>query len=190
MTVLDYPSTGVLTWNINELKGEEEAYVRNASFMLSPQARRWAHGNRSEWEETMRTPIHIAYLLRKSIRSQQNRLRTPLIAIQEMKLLGTVDSFLEGFYGIRKFLTTPVPFPLVQMSRTFVFLYIFTIPFVLMQDKSSLLAHCVTVAIMSFGFLGLELTAIELDDPFGDDDNDFDNEAMANTAFEDTYLTL
>ena len=37
---------------------------------------------------------------------------------------------------------------------------------------------------------GLEVVAIELDNPFGDDANDFDNTAMAFTAFEDTYLTL
>jgi hypothetical protein len=38
----------------------------------------------------------------------------------------------------------------------------------------------------------LEVVTIELDDPFGDDPNDFDNTAMAmaTTAFEDTYLTI
>ena len=30
---------------------------------------------------------------------------------------------MAGYYGIRKFLTTPVPFPLIQMARTFLFLY-------------------------------------------------------------------
>jgi predicted membrane chloride channel (bestrophin family) len=39
-------------------------------------------------------------------------------------------------------------------------------------------------------YQGLEVVAIELDNPFGDDANDFDNTAMALTAFEDAYLTL
>jgi len=43
---------------------------------------------------------------------------------------------------------------------------------------------------MTYGFMGLEIVAIELDDPFGDDENDFDNDAMAKTAFEDTYITM
>jgi predicted membrane chloride channel (bestrophin family) len=43
---------------------------------------------------------------------------------------------------------------------------------------------------MTYGFMSLEVEAIELDDPFGDDPNDFDNSAMAMTAFEDTYLTI
>ena len=84
-----------------------------------------------------------------------------------MKLLGSVDSFMGGYYGIRKFLTTPVPFPLIQMARTFVFLYLFTVPFVLLADKSSNVAHCLTVFLMTYGFMGLEVVAIELDDPFG-----------------------
>jgi predicted membrane chloride channel (bestrophin family) len=112
------------------------------STLSSPEARRWAHGERSEWEETMRIPIHIAYLLRKSLHSQSKRLRTPISAAQENKLLGSVDSFMGGYYGMRKFLTTPVPFPLIQMARTFVFLYVFTVPFVLLSDTSSNFAHC------------------------------------------------
>lgn len=115
----------------------------------------------------MRVPIHVAYLLRKSIHSQGKRLRQPLVVAQENKLLSSVDSFSGGYYGIRKFLTTPVPFPLIQMARTFVFLYLFTVPFVLLADKSSNVAHCLTVFLMTYGFLGLEVVAIELDDPFG-----------------------
>lgn len=61
------------------------------------------------------------------------------------------------------------------MSRTFVFLYVFVVPFVLVEDNSSFFAHCFTVFIMTFGFIGLEICAINLDDPFGDDENDFDN---------------
>lgn len=31
------------------------------------------------------------------------------------------------------------------------------------------------VFLMTYGFVGLELVAIELDNPFGNDANDFDN---------------
>lgn len=59
------------------------------------------------------------------------------------------------------------------MARTFVFLYVFTVPFVMLSDASSDLAHCVMVFLMTYGFVGLETVAIELDNPFGDDPNDF-----------------
>jgi predicted membrane chloride channel (bestrophin family) len=62
------------------------------------------------------------------------------------------------------------------MARTFMFLYVFTIPFVLLGDQSSIFAHCFMVFLLTYGFVGLETVSIELDNPFGDDPNDFDNE--------------
>jgi predicted membrane chloride channel (bestrophin family) len=70
-------------------------------------------------------------------------------------------------------MTTPVPFPLIQMTRTFLFLYIFTVPFVFLSDDSSTFAHCFTIFLLTYGFMGLEVVSIELDNPFGDDPNDF-----------------
>ena len=53
------------------------------------------------------------------------------------------------------------------MSRTFLFLYVFTVPFVLQQDRSSHIAHCFMVFFMTYAFVGLADVAIELDNPFG-----------------------
>jgi predicted membrane chloride channel (bestrophin family) len=108
---------------------------------------------------------------------------------------------------MRKFITTPVPFPLIQMTRTLVLFYVFTIPLVLLDDGSAdlLVGHCLVVFWLTYGyvyqkkcklrvcfllanwehgshhfrflfcsFLGLELVSIKLDDPFGNDDNDFE----------------
>jgi predicted membrane chloride channel (bestrophin family) len=123
----------------------------------------------------MRVPIRVAYLLRKTTCSQSKRLRIPIHVVQENKLLASIDNFMGGYYGIRKFLTTPVPFPLVQMARTLLFLYVFTVPFVMLSDKSNYFAHCFSVFLLTYGFMGLEVVAIQLDNPFGDDPNDFDN---------------
>jgi predicted membrane chloride channel (bestrophin family) len=61
------------------------------------------------------------------------------------------------------------------MARTFMFLYVFTVPFVLLRDDSSRVAHCFAVFLITYGFMGLEVVSIEMDNPFGDDENDFDN---------------
>ena len=91
--------------------------------------------------------------------------------------MANVDGFMSGYYGLYRFMTTPVPFPLIQMSRTFLFFYVFTVPFVFVSDKdSSVVAHCFAIFVLTYGFVGLELVAIELDNPFGDDENDFNNE--------------
>jgi Bestrophin, RFP-TM, chloride channel len=70
--------------------------------------------------------------------------------------------------------TTPIPFPLVQMSRTFLFFYIYTLPSALLTASSTPEADLVVLFIVTYGFIGLELISIELDDPFGDDVIDFD----------------
>jgi predicted membrane chloride channel (bestrophin family) len=53
------------------------------------------------------------------------------------------------------------------------FLFVFTVPFAMLSDKSSVIAHCFMVFVLTYGFIGLEVVAIELDNPFGRDPNDF-----------------
>lgn len=105
MVVIEFPVDFVVPWEIPELNGVELEDVKRNIF-LSPGNRRWAHGERTIWEESMRIPIRIGYLLRKSIHSQTTRLSEPIPAVMENKLLGSVDNFMGGYYGIRKFLTT------------------------------------------------------------------------------------
>lgn len=201
MVVIEYPESSVTPWQIQELNGVELEDIRNSLF-INPKNHRWAHSERTIWEETMRVPIRIAYLIRKSVHSQTRRLSEQIQVTQENKLLANVDTFMVGFFGMKKFLTTvrcissfskslvdcfrkdlyslfvlhffqPVPFPLIQMARTFMFLFVFTVPFAMLTDKSSHVAHCFMVFLLTYGFVGLEVVAIELDNPFGNDANDF-----------------
>jgi len=89
-------------------------------------------------------------------------------------------------------MTAPTPFPLIQMTRTLVLIYVYTLPFIFLTEspKNRLLEHCVLVFLLTYSSLGLELAAIELDDPFGTDPNDFDCVAYARGVFEDIYLMI
>lgn len=137
MAVIDYEDTQVPSWEIPELSEEESKSIKSSLFIQvdsdSPNALRWAHQVRSEQEESMRVPIRMAYELRKVIHSQRKRFGNQKFETsQENKLLGSVDSFMNGYYGVRKFITTPFPFPLIQMARTFLFFYVFTVSIILM----------------------------------------------------------
>ncbi len=57
---------------------------------------------------------------------------------------------------------TPYPFPLVQMTRTFLFLYVFSLPFVLADDILEIVPYLAVVFFMTYGFIGLELISIEV----------------------------
>jgi hypothetical protein len=196
LTGIDYDSTCICCWQLPELDGFELEDVKANVYLpydLPPprseyhstansktiSTRRWAHRRRTDFEENLRCGVRMAYLLRKTIHSQTKRLEHPFVITVENKLLSFVDAFMTGYYGIKVFLTTPVPFPWIQMSKTFTFLYVFTIPFALETDKSSLFAHLCEVFVITFGFIGLEETAKQLDDPFGKEENDYDNLAVA-----------
>jgi hypothetical protein len=110
MAVIDYPTTNVPAWDVPELRGAELEDIK-ASIFMTPEVCRWAHGDRSEWEETMRVPIRMAYLLRKTVHSQGTVLAEPMALAQENQMLGSINSYMGGYYGMRTFITTPVPFP-------------------------------------------------------------------------------
>lgn len=84
----------------------------------------------------------------------------------------------------------PFPFPLVQMARTVLFFYVFTVPFALVEDVSKPIAHLVVIFFLTYGFMGIEYVSIELENPFGNDANDFNNIRMAHVSFEDVYTVI
>ena len=207
MAVIDYPTDFIASWKVPELQGEElEDIMKHSFYQNGGDMKAFRHEARSEFEESMRVPIRISYLLKKSIQKHSKMLLIeehstgtsktvagaggPIATSHYVNLLKNVDEFMNGYYGMRKMLTTPIPFPLVQMARTFLFAYVFTIPFAFLSDKSPLVAHCFEVFLLTYGFVGLELVAIELDNPFGDDENDFDNLALAKSCMEDVYLIM
>mmetsp|Transcript_13648 Transcript_13648/g.20783 ORF Transcript_13648/g.20783 Transcript_13648/m.20783 type:complete len:354 (+) Transcript_13648:67-1128(+) len=194
MGVIDYEESGTNVWDLEDLTESERKTMKENLYQdtgTGTNALRWATaGIRSENQENMRVPIYQAYLLRKHVYSQRFCNEPLMDAIKEKNIIGAIDSFMGGFYGIRKFLTTPIPFPVVQMARTFLFFYVFTVPFDLLTDKSGLFAHCIIIFILTFGFMGLEFVAIELSNPFGDDDNDYDNLGFAISCIEDLKCAI
>lgn len=76
------------------------------------------------------------------------------------------------------------------MSRTLLFAWVFTIPFCLVRNIDSPWDCSIISFLICYGFLGLEYVSIELDDPFGDDANDFDAKSMAQSVFEDLFITI
>ena len=70
-------------------------------------------------DENFRAPIVLAYNLRETILRQRNGmyLEKRMHCNEELKLLGFVSDFITAFHGLKKLITAPFPFPLVQMTR-------------------------------------------------------------------------
>lgn len=94
VAVVQYPSLGVNAWEVPELTGPELEYCTP-----SPSWRRHAQLPHTNFTDNIRVPLLMAYLLRESIVSQEERLPHPMTSSQENMLLSSIDSFLEGYYG-------------------------------------------------------------------------------------------
>jgi predicted membrane chloride channel (bestrophin family) len=143
-------------------------------------------------DENFRAPIVLAYNLRQAILAQRNGeyLEKRMHVNEELKILGFVSDYVTAFHGLKKLITAPFPFPLVQMTRTFLFFWVFSLPLVLVHAIPQPVQVMVIMFFVTYGFLGLEYVSMELDDPFGDDPNDFDDLGMAEIVFEDIYISL
>lgn len=143
-------------------------------------------------DKNLRVPIRIAQRLRDVITDRKHFPVDPLDTIQEHYLLDSVKEFMDAYYGVRKYLTCPLPLPLVQLGRIFVMFYVFTLPFALLSAELNLAYPQMTILICltTYGFMGMELLFVELDDPFSEDPNDLPLTEEARAAGEDIVLNL
>ena len=112
MGVVDYPMTRVPVWELNELSGvEREDILHNSTFNTKSlrrfsiakgpesaqqsRCRTFQQQQLSEFEESMRVPIRVAYLLSKSIRSQSSRLDPAMPLQHENKIHNSTGKYLE-----------------------------------------------------------------------------------------------
>jgi len=81
-----------------------------------------------------RSPLVLSIFLRTAISSHIECLDSPLDVNVELKLLSCTCDFISAYHGLMKLLNTPYPFPMLQMTRTFLFVWVFTLPFALAND--------------------------------------------------------
>ena len=148
-------------------------------------------------EDATKTPILLAYNLRREILRARHEpgvwLREKTFihpCNEELKLLDCVSDFLKSYHGLVAMLLTPTPFPLVHLTKAFLFVTVFSLPFALCTAYKSVLTCCLFVMFITAGYFGLEEVAMELSDVFGNDFSDIDDLGLANQCFEDCYIAI
>lgn len=169
----------------NDARGNSSDFMLRKSGNVMPSSSNgdgttWSHHSDRESDLNMSMTVRRTFLLRQLIGKSSNESSLSTYHLHE-----TVDRYENAYYGIRKYLTTPFPFPLVQMARFVLFLYVLTLPFALLSTDTSLIQAFLLVFIVSYGYLGIEQVSIELDDPFGDDPSDFPILDMAESVYDD-----
>lgn len=121
MAVLDYPSLHVPAWEIQELDPKERAKMKeNLDYEFGFQK----DSQHTEYDESMRVPVIMAFKLRWCLDTSEDRLSSQMHTIRSLGLYKSIDEFMNAYYALTKLLTTQFPFPLVQMARTFLLFYI------------------------------------------------------------------
>jgi predicted membrane chloride channel (bestrophin family) len=185
MDTLEWSSTHRDRWEIKH----DTAYKKEESPHIKA-LRELTHGDRTLVDENFRATLMFEYALRETIMSHPEFLGYKLHANEYRDLVLVVSQFNKAFHGFRVLVFTPYPFPLVQMTRTFLFFWVYSLPLVLVDQMGSLYSTLLMVFFLTFGFVGIEYVSMTLDDPYGHDVNDVDHNGMAELVFEDVYLTL
>ena len=116
------------------------------------------HSERNPVDEIFRAPVVLAQKVREQVVKQRLKkyLKGKLSVSEENNILGKISSFVKAFQGIKKLMTTPFPFPLVQMTRWFLFAWVFTLPMVLTDSMKYTIETMIVVFFVTYGFLGIE----------------------------------
>jgi hypothetical protein len=93
--------------------------------------------------------------------------------LERVNMVNKLQEYIQSYNNLLVLSSTPLPFPLVQMGRVFLFLWTFSMPLVLLGGPfSGFWAAQLFLFFLTYGFIGLELVSIKLSDPFGDSRDD------------------
>lgn len=81
---------------------------------------------------------------------------------------------------------TPLPFAYVVHLRRALVIYCFTLPFALVRDYQWFTV--LDVALVTFVFFGIEEIGVEIEGPFGHDENDLPLEEICETIHKNIYV--
>lgn len=145
----------------------------------------WRHGSTTASDWNMSMTIRHSFRLRNLLIETRKGLESVERPFAMYHTQQMVDQYMNGYYGTRKYLTTPFPFALVQMARFVLFLYVSTLPFALLSTDTTIAQAILLLFIVTYGFIGIEQVSIELDNPFGNDPSDFPIREMAECVYDD-----
>lgn len=127
-------------------------------------------------------PTAVAYAISEWIEREYRAgtFDSQIVLIMEEQLSKLVDS--QG--ACEKIRKTPLPFVYVVMLKQLILVYLISLPF-------ALAAHCgwwgpVVMAMAALSLFGIEEASVEIEDPFGKEDNCLDMAAFTLTIARDT----
>ena len=127
-------------------------------------------------------PSAIAAALSQWVAERHKSGQIDSIQVRHMEDL--IARMVDSQGGCEKIKKTPLPFVYAAMIKQLILVYLITLPVVLCGRTGWWTP--LMVAIVSFGFFGIEEAGVEIEDPFGLDDNCLPLEAICVGIIRDT----
>jgi ion channel-forming bestrophin family protein len=112
-------------------------------------------------------------------------------SILSEKLYTTLDlnvqTLVDALGGCERIRNTPLPFAYTIHLRRALVIYCFTLPFALVDTFGW--STVLTVALVAYTYFGIEEIGVEIEGPFGHDENDLPLEDLCSTILSNLYAT-
>ena len=150
---------------------------------LGPQAHELPPGETKDALDAQHTPLAIATVMTACLREARDRGLISDIVLTSMDLnIQQLVDYLGGCERIRK---TPMPFAYAVHLRRALVLYCFTLPFAMVETFGW--TTVIDVLVLAYTFFGIEEIGVEIEGPFGHDDNDLPLEDICETIHKNLY---
>lgn len=86
---------------------------------------------------------------------------------------GKCGLLMRAFEEMDQNICTPLPLPYGHLCKTLMFTFLLAFPFCLNDMENGLICNIIAPVIIAVAMFGMESISMEIEDPFGDDPNDF-----------------
>ncbi|MBM3464094.1 MAG: hypothetical protein FJX76_18515 [Armatimonadetes bacterium] len=110
---------------------------------------------------------------------EEARIRRVITEYQQVSIDNDVQILVDAMGACERIRKTPIPFAYMVHLRRALIIYLFTLPFALVEPFGW--GTIPASAIISFILFGIEEIGVEIEEPFGEDDNDLPLERICET---------
>jgi putative membrane protein len=137
-------------------------------------------------QTTKHPPHKIATLLYEKVAEKVKE--GTFTQIDKMVLFAHIDALVNVLGICERIKNTPIPFAHNSYIKTFIMIYLFTLPFAVLN---SLRYYTIpTIALISYALIGVEIVSEEVEDPFGKEANDLPLIHLANVIKNSVFDAL
>lgn len=167
--------TAAFPWaTMNSLRGERT---------LGPGFDAFSEAERQEAGESQHLALFVAQRITATLqRARERGLLTDIVFVALDQNVQLLVDYLGGCERIRK---TPLPFAYVVHLRRVLVIYCITLPFALVETFGWF--TILDVLLVAYTYFGIEEIGVEIEGPFGYDENDLPMEEISETIQRNVY---